>query len=58
MKRINLLLISLLCGCIHARTETSVDTVKTVGNDPEAVASSESGLDVLLKKQESARVPV
>ena len=34
---------------IHSRTETSVDTVKTVGNDPEAVASSESGLDVLLK---------
>ena len=40
---------------IHSRTETSVDTVKTVGNDPEAVASSESGLDVLLKKQDSLK---
>ena len=40
---------------IHSRTETSVDTVKTVGNDPEVVASSESGLDVLLKKQDSLK---
>lgn len=40
---------------IHSRTETNVDTVKTVGNDPEAVASSESGLDVLLKKQDSLK---
>ena len=43
---------------IHSRTETTTDTVKTVGNAPEdstPVASSENGLDVLLKKQDSLK---
>ncbi len=43
---------------IHSRTETTTDTVKAVGNAPEdftPVASSENGLDVLLKKQDSLK---
>jgi len=42
---------------IHTRTETTVDTIKTVVDDPDnaALASSESGLDVLLKKQDSLK---
>lgn len=43
---------------LHSRTETMVDTVKTATGDDavaEAVASSESGLDVLLKKQDSLK---
>ena len=44
---------------LHSRTETMVDTIKTsAGSDTmetEAVASSESGLDVLLKKQDSLK---
>ena len=43
---------------LHSRTETMVDTLKTATGDgaiAEAVASSESGLDVLLKKQDSLK---
>lgn len=43
---------------LHSRTETMVDTLKTATDDgavAEAVASSESGLDVLLKKQDSLK---
>lgn len=42
---------------IHSRTEITTDTVKTVGNaeDSTPVASSENGLDVLLKKQDSLK---
>ena len=44
---------------LHSRTETMVDTIKTsAGSDTmetEAVASSESGLYVLLKKQDSLK---
>ena len=43
---------------IHSRTETTTDTVKAVGNAPEdstPVASSENGLDVLLKKARFAK---
>lgn len=37
---------------LHTRTETAVDTLAVNDNDPDAsaVASSESGLDVLLKR--------
>lgn len=39
----------------HTRIETTVDTIKTAGkaSEAEAVASSNSGLDVLLKKRDS-----
>ena len=42
---------------IHSRTEITTDTVKTVGNAEGStpVASSENGLDVLLKKQDSLK---
>ena len=42
---------------LHTRTETAVDTLAVNANDPDAsaVASSESGLDVLLKKQDSMK---
>ncbi|WP_455613500.1 sensor histidine kinase [Bacteroides congonensis] len=42
---------------LHSRTETIADTVRTdTGSDEaRAVASSESGLDVLLKKQDSLK---
>ena len=42
---------------LHSRTETIADTVRTdTGSDEaQAVASSESGLDVLLKKQDSLK---
>lgn len=42
---------------LHTRTETAVDTLAVNDNDPDAsaVASSESGLDVLLKKQDSMK---
>lgn len=43
---------------LHSHTETMVDTIKTVTGDDteaEAIASSESGLDVLLKKQDSLK---
>lgn len=39
---------------LHTRTETAVDTLAVNNTDPEAraIASSESGLDVLLKKED------
>lgn len=42
---------------LHSRTETIADTIRTdTGSDEaRAVASSESGLDVLLKKQDSLK---
>lgn len=42
---------------IHSRTETIADTVKTntEGDEAQAIASSGSGLDVLLKKQDSLK---
>lgn len=42
---------------LHSRTETIADTVRTDtgSNEARAVASSESGLDVLLKKQDSLK---
>lgn len=42
---------------VHSRTETIADTVKTntEGDEPQAIASSGSGLDVLLKKQDSLK---
>ena len=42
---------------LHTRTETAVDTLAVNDNDPDAsaVASSESGLDVLLKRQDSMK---
>ena len=42
---------------LHTRTETAVDTLAVNDNDPDAsaIASSESGLDVLLKKQDSMK---
>ena len=42
---------------LHTRTETAVDTLAVNNTDPEAraIASSESGLDVLLKKEDSMK---
>lgn len=42
---------------VHSRTETIADTVKTntEGDEAQAIASSGSGLDVLLKKQDSLK---